>query len=115
MNGSFLGFGGLTAPNIIKNFLFDAPPCRRGASLQIVLESHHSPPIKGFIPIPLYQGGRQGGVMLYIWCLVPEIGITDFRDSHTDHTDTPQLCCGVVHSTCNLKFDKSFAINLEKS
>ncbi len=74
---------------------------------QIVLESHHSPLTRGyipnsplsrrFIPIPPYQGGRQGGVILYSWGLVPEIRITDFRDSHTDHTDTPQLCREVVH------------------
>ncbi len=35
--------------------------------------------------------------MSYSWGLILEIGITDFRDSHTDHTDTPRLCREVVH------------------
>ena len=35
--------------------------------------------------------------MLYSWDLVLEIGITDFRDSQTDHTDTSRLCREVVH------------------
>ncbi len=35
--------------------------------------------------------------MLYSWDLVPEIGITDFRDSYTDHTDTSRLCREAVH------------------
>jgi hypothetical protein len=35
--------------------------------------------------------------MLFSWGLVPEIGITDFRDSHKNHTDTSQLCRELVH------------------
>jgi len=35
--------------------------------------------------------------MLYSWGLVPEIGITDFRDSHKNHTDTSRLCREIVH------------------